>query len=106
MISVAQYNVTVCQIFQSEIVIKISAILKLFSTNTRDGWSVLLEYFLHSFSSSEEFNDDILFGLDPYIEMIYEVETTITLCSFNFVFIQFSKVLCTVSEVVVLTLLT
>ena len=75
----AQFNVTVCQIFQSERLIKVSAILKLFSPNTPDGGSVSLKEFLHSFSSSEEFNDDILLCLDPHIEIIDEVETHVTL---------------------------
>ena len=79
MISGAQYNVTVCLIFQSERLIKVSAIIKLFSPNTPDGGSVSLKEFLHSFSSSEEFNDDILLSLDPYIEIIDKVETPVTL---------------------------
>ena len=59
--------------------IKVSAILKLFSPNTPDGGSISLKEFLHSFFPSEEFNDDFLLGLDPYIEIIDEVETPVTL---------------------------
>ena len=79
MMSGAQYNVTVCQILQSERLIKISAILKLFSPNTPEGGSVSLQEFLHSFASSEESNDNVLFDLDPYTKIINEDETPITL---------------------------
>ena len=64
MMSGAQYNVTVCQILQSERLIKMRAILKLFSCNSPEGGLVSLQEFLHSFSSSEEPNDNGLFDLD------------------------------------------
>ena len=59
MMSRAQYNVTVCYILQSERLIKISAILMLLSPNTPGGGSVSLQECLHSFSSSEEYNDNL-----------------------------------------------
>ena len=46
MMSGAQYNVTVCQILQSEILIKISTILKLFSSNPMGECSVSLKEFV------------------------------------------------------------
>ena len=100
MMSGTQYNVTVCQILQSEKLIKISTILKLFSSNTMGGGSVSLKEFLKSFSISEESSNADLFDLDPYIRMLGEEEPPIALDTSLLqslapviVFIQYSKVL-------------
>ena len=79
MMSGAQYNVTVCQILQSERLIKISTILKLFSPNPIGEGSVSLKEFLKSFSITEESSDADLFDLDPYIRMLDEEEPPIAL---------------------------
>ena len=57
---------TVCQILQSERLIKIIAILKLFSPNTLEGGSVSMKQFSHSFSSTEESKDEVQFDSDSY----------------------------------------
>ena len=73
----AQYNVTFCQVFQSERLIKISAILKFFSSSTPGESSILLKEFLKSFSISEESSNIV--DLDPYNRVFNEEETPITL---------------------------
>ena len=79
MMSGAQYNVTFCQVLQSERLIKISAILKLFSSSTPGESSISLKEFLKSFSISEESSDDNIVDLDPYNRVFNEEETPIIL---------------------------
>ena len=79
MMSGAQYNVTFCQVLQIERLIKISAILKLFSSTTPGESSISLKKFLKSFSISEESSDDNIVDLDPYNRVFNEEETPIIL---------------------------
>ena len=75
----AQYNVTFCQVLQSERLIKISAFLKLFSSSTPGECSISLKEFLKSFSISEESSDDNIVDLDSYNRVFNEEETPIIL---------------------------
>ena len=77
--SCAGYNVTFCQVLQNVRLIKISSILKLFSSSTPGESSISLKEFLKSFSISEESSDDNIVDLDPYNRVFNEEETPIIL---------------------------
>ncbi|KAI6648417.1 Transposable element P transposase [Oopsacas minuta] len=79
MMNAAQYNVTFCQVLQSERLIKISTTLKLFSSSTPGESSISLKEFLKSFSISEESSDNNIVDLDTYNRVFNEEETPIVL---------------------------
>ena len=70
MLSGAQYQVTACQIYESERRLKLSSILKLFSKQSSVN-SLSLKEFLDTFSSTVK-GDDSNVNLDVFLSILEE----------------------------------
>ena len=70
MLSGAQYQVTACQVYESERRLKISSILKLFSKQTSNN-SVSLKTFIDTFSSTFK-DDEENVNLEMFIPILEE----------------------------------